>query len=295
MVRTEQDDDFDGLFEKKVAAGKGGSQLQEVDKNGDGKTDLWITLDADGEVSRQEEDRDFDGKPDVISSYQGGTLRHLRQDTKLKGCFDLEERYDSKGELTRQLTDEDGDCKIDLWSGLQNGKVAWQAKDQRGAGRATVLTRYDGSGTATIQELVGEGKRKPDKKLFINADGSIRSQCVDHDGDGAFDVRYRIEAGVVSEGLVDTDRDGVGEQRQVYVGGTALPRRGRHQWRRSSRRDPVRGRREHHPPVRGHRVRRPDRPLLRGRGLVEVSGVTDVEAPLESLGCGNLHPFWRGR
>ena len=32
-----------------------------------------------------------------------------------------------------------------------------------------------------------------------------------------------------------------------------------------------------------------------GENLVGVSGVTDVEAPLEKLGCGNLHPFWRGR
>ena len=32
ISRTEQDDDFDGVFEKKVASGKGGSRLQEVDK-----------------------------------------------------------------------------------------------------------------------------------------------------------------------------------------------------------------------------------------------------------------------
>jgi hypothetical protein len=32
-----------------------------------------------------------------------------------------------------------------------------------------------------------------------------------------------------------------------------------------------------------------------GESLAEVSGVTDVGAPLESLGCGSLHSFWRRR
>jgi len=275
--------------------GERGSQRQEVDKDGDGKTDLWITRDADGRASCQEEDQDFDGKPDLISSYLGGTLRQLRQDSKLKGCFDLEESYDANGELTRQLSDENGDCRIDLWSGLKNGKVVWQAKDQRGAGRATVLTRYDSSGAATVQELVAEGKHNPDKKLFINADGSVRSQCLDNDGDGVFDVRYRIEAGVVSAGLVDTDRDGVGEQRQVYAGGqlshVEIDTNG------DGRADVVRY------VADGNVIRRCedaefdgeiDR-CFEGQSLVELSGVTDVAPPLESLGCGSLHPFWRGR
>jgi hypothetical protein len=30
-----------------------------------------------------------------------------------------------------------------------------------------------------------------------------------------------------------------------------------------------------------------------GQSLVPVSGVTDLSAPLEKLGCGGFHPFWR--
>ena len=205
------------------------------------------------------------------------------------------QRYDSKGQLTRQLTDEDDNCRIDLWSGLENGKVAWQAKDQRSSGRATVLTRYNGSGVATIQETVAEGKKKPDKKLFINPDGSIRSQCVDLDGNGAFDVRYRIDGGIVSEGLVDTDRDGVGEQRQIYSGGQLS--RVEVDTNDDGRPDVVQY------VVDGNIVRQCedsefdgqiDR-CFEGESLVGVTGVTDVQAPLEKLSCGNLHPFWRGR
>jgi hypothetical protein len=32
-----------------------------------------------------------------------------------------------------------------------------------------------------------------------------------------------------------------------------------------------------------------------GEKLVDVTGVTDVSAPLERLGCGGLHRFWRSR
>jgi hypothetical protein len=32
-----------------------------------------------------------------------------------------------------------------------------------------------------------------------------------------------------------------------------------------------------------------------GQDLVELSGVTDVGDPLERLGCGSFHSFWRGR
>jgi hypothetical protein len=156
--------------------------------------------------------------------------------------------------------------------------------------RATVHTST--AAELTIQSW--SARKRPDK-AFINPDGSIRGQCVDLDGDGVFDVRYRIEAGAVSEGWVDTDRDGVGEQRQVYAGGQ--PARIEVDTNDDGRADVVQYL------SNGNVARqcedaefdgRIDR-CFEGETLVGVSGVTDVGAHLESLGCGSLHPFWRER
>jgi hypothetical protein len=95
--------------------------------------------------------------------------------------------------------------------------------------------------------------------------------------------------------LVDTDRDGVGEQRQIYSGGQLS--RVEVDSNDDGRADVVQYL------VDGNIVRQCedtefdgqiDR-CFEGEKLVGVSGVTDVEASLEKLGCGNLHPFWRGR
>ena len=93
----------------------------------------------------------------------------------------------------------------------------------------------------------------------------------------------------------DTDGDGVGEQRQIYSGGQLS--RVEVDTNDDGRADVIQylsdgnisrqcedaefdGQIDH---------------CFEGESLVGVSGVTNVGAPLESLGCGSLHPFWRGR
>ena len=44
------------------------------DTNGDGRNDLWVTFDEQGEKVLQEEDTDYDGRADVRFHFQDGSL-----------------------------------------------------------------------------------------------------------------------------------------------------------------------------------------------------------------------------
>jgi hypothetical protein len=253
-----------------------------------------VVLDGEGRVTRQEEDRNFDGKPDVISEFSGGVLRLVREDSKGRGCFDVEQRLAADGKtVEEQAIDENGDCKLDLWSHFANGAPVWQAQDQRGAGFATVLTRFDASGAPTTQELVGEGKRQPDTKIFLGAGGAVEAQCLDSDGNRSLDVRYRVSGGAVVEGLVDTTNDGKADIRQAWSGGAIA--HAEIDTNADGRADVVQY-------FSGANVVRQCEDAqydgsvdqcFEGQKVVPVSGVTNLAAKLPALGCGSFDAFWR--
>ncbi|HUF75411.1 MAG TPA: hypothetical protein VMM35_04000, partial [Longimicrobiales bacterium] len=165
--------------------------------------------------------------------------------------------------------------------------------DTRAAGRATTLTLYDASGAPTVQELVSDGKRRPDTRLLLAGDGSVRTQCQDTSGNGRFDASYRFENGVTREGLVDTGGDGAADQRLVYENGQVA--RVDVDTNGDGRVDVIQY-------MAGGNVVRQcedstfdgeiDR-CFEGQTVVPVSGVTDVSARLPKLDCGSFHAFWR--
>ena len=82
-----------------------------------------------------------------------------------------------------------------------------------------MLTRYNEAGVAVVQELAEGRHARPNKKLFLDADGSVSAQCLDTNGNGRFDARATIEAGLVVRVLLDQDGDGNADQRELYEGG----------------------------------------------------------------------------
>ncbi|MBW2316109.1 MAG: hypothetical protein JRH10_18215, partial [Deltaproteobacteria bacterium] len=119
--------------------------------------------------------------------------------------------------------DANDDCKFDLWTWLEKGKITRQAEDQAGLGKATVLTRYNAAQKPTIQEIVSSGKGRPDKKLYLNGDGSVRSQCLDESRNGKLDVRMRVDGGGnVTEVARDTSGNGKIDQQEIYRGGVLV-------------------------------------------------------------------------
>jgi hypothetical protein len=147
----------------------------------------------------------------------------VEEDVNGVGCVTLVQDHDAKGNVAYEKRDSNDDCKFDLWTWLEGGKIVRQAEAQGGGGKATVLTRYDGRQRPTIQEVVSNGKGRPDKKLFLRGDGTVRSQCLDSTGNGRLDTRMRIdEGGNVSEVALDTDGDGRIDQQEIYQGGVLV-------------------------------------------------------------------------
>jgi hypothetical protein len=137
------------------------------------------------------------------------------------------------------------------------------------------------------------GKKRPDVRIFLNADGTPRSQCVDSNGNGKLDARYRLSGGQINEGVLDTKGDGKGDLRQKFEGGVVT--RVEVDTNNDGRPDVIQY-------LQGEAIVRQcedsefdgtiDR-CFEGESAVAVSGVTDVSQPIGDLGCGGFHSFWR--
>jgi hypothetical protein len=205
---------------------------------------------------------------------------------------DLVQRYDAAGTVSEERSDTDGDCRIDTWKLAESGRVVRLAQDTKKAGRPTVLTHFDGNSVATLQELVGDGRRRPDQKLWLAADGNVAAQCLDTDGNGTLDRRTELAGGVARSALLDTNGDGKADQRVRYDGGQAV--RLEADTNGDGKADVV----QH---LRGEAVARQcedgdydgriDR-CFEGTAPVAVSGETDVSAALGRLECGGFDRFW---
>ena len=122
--------------------------------------------------------------------------------------------------MTSEQKDSNGDCKIDTWTYLANGAVVRQGQDTKGLGKPDVLTVFGPDGKPSEQELISDPKRKrPDKRLWLDASGQVTAQCLDTDGNGTLDARAIVSNGAVSEVLLDTKGKGKVDQREVYKGG----------------------------------------------------------------------------
>ena len=133
-------------------------------------------------------------------------------------------------------------------------------------------------------------------KLFFDADGAVKTQCLDSDGNGTLDVRYRLSGGAVIEGLVDSNGDGKGDVQPGLRRRQGRAPRGRHEQGRPPGRGAV--------PERLSNVVRQCQDdnydgsvdtCFEGEKVVPVSGVKELSEPLGALGCGGFDAFWKRR
>jgi antitoxin component YwqK of YwqJK toxin-antitoxin module len=137
-----------------------------VDRNGDGRPDLWIfveedsrkrevldedhdgradrqhTYAADGRLERSEEDLDGDGRLESVVVYEAGAPLRRRADTNGDGQVDTWSFY-SAGELARHEVDRDGDGFRDLMLLYEGGELAREEEDRNGDGRPDLVVRYE--------------------------------------------------------------------------------------------------------------------------------------------------------
>jgi len=123
---------------------KAAQSVEEVDRNRDGKTDIWRYLE-DGVLTRSEVDSDYDGKIDFWAYYKDGKTLRQEIDRNNDGRRDAW-AYFEEGVKVRQEVDSNHDGKVDTWFYYKLGKLCGRAVD----------TDFDGK----IDEVLGEVPRR---------------------------------------------------------------------------------------------------------------------------------------
>jgi len=128
-----------------------GQAVEEVDRNGDGKTDIWRYLE-DGVLSRSEVDSDYDGKIDFWAYYKNGKTERQEIDRDNNGRRDAW-AYFEEGVKVRQEVDLNHDGKVDAWFYYKLGKLCGRAVD----------SDFDGK----IDKVFGEVPRSDESELLL--------------------------------------------------------------------------------------------------------------------------------
>jgi hypothetical protein len=112
-----------------------------VDRNQDGRVDLWIYREK-GEIVRRVLDEDYDGVPDSWVDYQNGEPARRRADTNQDGTVDSWTFF-RDGQTTRHEQDTTGNGFRDRVGFYEAGKLVREEQDTLGSGRPDVIVYYD--------------------------------------------------------------------------------------------------------------------------------------------------------
>jgi hypothetical protein len=112
-----------------------------VDRNEDGRVDLWIYREK-GDIVRRVLDEDYDGAPDSWVDYQEGEPVRRRADTNHDGAVDSWTFF-RDGVTSRHEQDTTGNGFRDRIGFYEAGKLVREELDTRGSGRADAIVYYD--------------------------------------------------------------------------------------------------------------------------------------------------------
>jgi hypothetical protein len=112
--------------------------LTVIDRNHDGRPDVWQFQNEAGDVTLVTFDNNFDGIPDLADFYEHGALVRREIDRNLDGTIDRVDHFNSlTGERTRSVTDADFDGTADLLVFFQKGEpVSSTARGEPSLGAA---------------------------------------------------------------------------------------------------------------------------------------------------------------
>jgi hypothetical protein len=98
-------------------------RVATLDRNGDGRPDLWRTYNSQGEVVSLAIDTNFDGRSDVEEYYDHGALVARDSDRNFDNQIDLVEKFDeTTQEHVQSIADEDFDGTADVLVLFQDGR-----------------------------------------------------------------------------------------------------------------------------------------------------------------------------
>ena len=176
-----------------------------VDRNGDGRVDLWIYR-QDGEIVRRVLDEDFDGRADrsVVYDPASQQIARVEEDSDQDGNADAWTEYQG-GAILRRRADTNHDGVVDTWTFYQGGQIVRHEQDSTGNGYRDRVGLYV-DGHLDRDEVDSNGDGRPD--VFNRYDE--REQVVQRDEDTDFDgrvdrVSYFESGRLARRELLDTE------------------------------------------------------------------------------------------
>lgn len=162
LVCREIDTNLDGIKDVvRTFNPKGEAIHEEVDRNYDGRVDLWINF-VDGRLAQEDVDTNNDGKADVWKFYVNGQLQRIRRDRNFDGKADIWEIY-ARGRLERVGLDDSYDGHVDRWDRDEQLKYEAEAADRKARDEmmnAQMAAQQDaGGGSAPAAADAGAGAK----------------------------------------------------------------------------------------------------------------------------------------
>lgn len=162
LVCREIDTNLDGIKDVvRTFNQKGEAIHEEVDRNYDGRIDLWINF-VDGRLAQEDVDTNNDGKADVWKFYVNGQLQRIRRDRNFDGKADIWEIY-ARGRLERVGLDDSYDGHVDRWDRDEQLKYEAEAADRKARDEmmnAQMAAQQDaGGGSAPAAADAGAGAK----------------------------------------------------------------------------------------------------------------------------------------
>lgn len=163
-----------------------------VDRNADGRPDLWIYYDGRHRV-REVLDENHDGRADRVLHYQNGTtLVRAEEDLDDDGRIETVSIYEG-GQVVRKRADSDADGQSDSWSFYQGGELIRHELDRNRDGFRDLVLVYE-AGQLAREEEDRNGDGRPDLVTrYLN--GELVERREDLDYDGTTDVASYYEGG----------------------------------------------------------------------------------------------------
>jgi hypothetical protein len=159
----------------------------QVDRNGDGRTDHWITRE-NGAIAREELDENFDGRPDRTLIYDSATheVVQIEEDTNFDGKIDAWTSLRG-GQVVGRRVDDNGDGQVDAWSTYRGGVITRLERDTNNDGFRDRVALYQ-DGRLVREERDDDGDGRTDLITYFDANERVERTEEDASDDGVMDV-----------------------------------------------------------------------------------------------------------
>jgi hypothetical protein len=166
----------------------------QVDRDGDGRPDQWITRE-NGAIAREAFDENFDGQPDRTLVYDAASHQvvSIEEDANFDGRSDAWTALRG-GQVIGRRVDGNADGQIDSWSIYRDGVITRLERDANGDGFRDHVAYYQ-SGRLAREERDDDADGRTDLIKYFDDGERVERVEEDADGDGEMDVVSHYEDG----------------------------------------------------------------------------------------------------